>query len=304
MERDFDLPEAWQQVAEAVQAEGGVVLILGAKNSGKTTLLKYLAEKLSQRGQPIAVVDADVGQSTLGPPTTICGVVLKSPFTPIETMIPQEMFFIGSTSPGGHLVQALVGAKKLVEWAVSSGVSSVLVDTTGMVQGAEATLLKFYKIDLLRPRHLLVLQQHREMESLICPFMERKSIKIYRLPIPPLARPRNPEERKAYRVKKFRDYFKPASMKLVSTRGLTLVNQSALGGSFDLTGYGGGLPRYLLVGLNDADHRTLGLGIVETLDTQSREIFIYTPLQDLTPLRSLTLGSLRVDLNGRELEKG
>jgi polynucleotide 5'-kinase involved in rRNA processing len=130
--------------------------------------------------------------------------------------------------------------------------------------------------------------------------MERKSIKIYRLPIPPLARPRNPEERKAYRVKKFRDYFKPASMRLVSTNGLSFLNQT----SFDLTGYGGGLPRYLLVGLNDADHRTLGLGIVETLDTQSREIFIYTPLQDLTPLRSITLGSLRVDLNGRELEKG
>ena len=299
MERDFDLPEAWQQVAEAVQAEGGVVLILGDKNSGKTTLLKYLAEKLSQRGQPIAVVDTDVGQSTLGPPTTICGVVLKSPFTPIETMIPQEMFFIGSTSPGGHLVQALVGAKKLVEWAVSSGVSSVLVDTTGMVQGAEATLLKFYKIDLLRPRHLLVLQQHREMESLICPFMERKSMNIYRLPISPLARPRSPEERKVYRVKKFRDYFKPASMKLISTNGLSFLNQT----SFDLTGYGGGLPRYLLVGLNDADHRTLGLGIVETLDAQSQEIFIYTPLQDLTPLRSLTLGSLRVDLNGKELEE-
>jgi polynucleotide 5'-kinase involved in rRNA processing len=129
--------------------------------------------------------------------------------------------------------------------------------------------------------------------------MERKSMKIYRLPISPLARPRNPEERKVYRVKKFRDYFKQASMKLVSTNGLAFLNQT----SFGLIGYGRSLPRYLLVGLNDADHRTLGLGIVGTLDTQSQEIFIYTPLQDLTPLRSLTLGSLRVDLNGKELEE-
>ena len=300
MERDFDLPEAWRQAADVVQTESGVTLILGDTNSGKTTLLKYLAERLSHQNQPVAVVDADIGQSTIGPPTTICGVVFKSLLHPIETMAPQEMFFVGSTSPAGHLVQALVGVKKLVEWAVSMGAQSVLVDTSGMVRGDEASLFKFYKIELLRPRCLLVLQQHGELESLISPFTERKSIQIYRLPVSPMARARNQEERKSYRVKKFRDYFKKASVKLISTHRLTFLHQT----SFDLTGSGEGLPRYLLVGLNDADHRTLGLGIVEAFDSQSQEIFIYTPIQDLTPLRSLTLGSLRVDLNGRELEKG
>ncbi len=291
MERDLNLPEAWRQAADVVQTEGGMTLILGDTNSGKTTLLKYLAERLSHRDQPIAVVDADIGQSTIGPPTTICGVVFKSLLHPIETMVPQEMFFVGSTSPAGHLIQALVGVKKLVEWAMSTGAQSILVDTTGMVRGDEASLFKFYKIELLRPRYLLVLQQHGELESLISPFRERKSIQIYRLPISPMARTRNQEERQSYRVKKFRDYFKMASVKLISTQGLTFLNQRSER-----------LPRYLLVGLNDSDHRTLGLGIVEAFDSQSQEIFIYTPVHNLIHLKSLTLGSLRVDLSGRELE--
>ncbi len=292
MERDLDLPEAWQQAADVVQTEGGVTLILGDTNSGKTTLLKYLGERLSHRKQPVGIVDADIGQSTIGPPATICGVVFKSLLHPIETMVPQEMFFVGSTSPAGHLVQALVGVKKLVEWAVSAGAQSVLVDTSGMVRGHEASVFKFYKIELLRPRHLLVLQQQGELESLISPFTQRKSIQVYRLPISPMARKRNQEERKSYRAKKFRDYFKKVSVKLLSTRGLTFLNQTSEN-----------LPRYLLVGLNDVDHRTLGLGIVEAFDSQSHEIFVYTPVQDLTPLKSITLGSLRIDLNGRELEK-
>jgi polynucleotide 5'-hydroxyl-kinase GRC3/NOL9 len=293
MESDLDLPETWRQAADVVQTEGGVALILGNTSSGKTTLLKYLGERLSHQNQPIAVVDADIGQSTIGPPATICGVVFKSLLHPIETMIPQEMFFVGSTSPAGHLVQALVGVKRLVEWAVSTGSRSILVDTTGMVRGNEALLLKFYEIEILQPRHLLVLQQQGELESVISPFAQRKSLQVYRLPISSLAKKRNQEERKSYRAKKFQDYFKRASMKLLSTRGLTFLNQTS-----------GILPRYLLVGLNDTDHRTLGLGIVEAFDAQSHEIFIYTPLRDLTLVRSMTLGTLRIDLNGRELEKG
>jgi polynucleotide 5'-hydroxyl-kinase GRC3/NOL9 len=292
MERELDLPDAWSRAADGVQTEGGIALILGDTSSGKTTLLKYLAERLSHREQPVAVVDADIGQSTIGPPTTICGVVFKSLLHPIETMAPQEMFFVGSTSPAGHLVQDLVGVKKMVDWTMSTGAQSVLVDTTGMVRGHEASLLKFHKIELLQPRSLLVLQQHGELESLISPFIHRKSIQIHRLPISPMARTRSQEERRSYRVKKFRDYFRKASVKLISTRELIFLNQTSEN-----------LPRYLLVGLNDAEHRTLGVGIVEAFDRRSQEIFVYTPVQDLTPLKSITLGSLRVDSSGRELEE-
>ena len=297
MELALDLPQEWQRAAEGVEAEGGIALILGASSAGKTTLLKYLVGRLGHRGQRVGVVDADIGQSTLGPPATISGVVFDPHSQPIETVEPQELFFVGSTSPAGYLLQTVVGTKKLVEWVESSGASFTLVDTTGMVQGAVASQLKFHKIDLLRPRHLLVLQRSGELESLVRPFVDRKTLRIYRLPVSPMARSRNPQERKAYREKKFRGYFKGASVELLSISRLAFLHQTAS----HFTRSKGGFPRYLLVGLNDAENRTLALGIVEAFDRESQELFIYTPLRDLTPLRYLVLGSLRVDPNGREL---
>jgi polynucleotide 5'-kinase involved in rRNA processing len=176
----------------------------------------------------------------------------------------------------------------------------VLVDTTGMVRGEEASLLKFHKISFLQPRHLLILQERNELEPLVRPFGDSKSIKTYRLPVSSAARVRSPLERKTYREAKFQDYFKRGSVRLLPTEGVTFLGQA----SSDPSGRGGGLSRYQLAGLNDADHRTLALGIVEVFDRQSQELFIYTPLGDFTPVRSLTIGSIHIDLNGREREQG
>jgi polynucleotide 5'-hydroxyl-kinase GRC3/NOL9 len=302
MEQTLDLPEAWQRAAEAMQSKGGIVMLLGASNTGKTTLLKYLQERLRRRNHRVAVVDADIGQSTLGPPATISGAVFDFSLQPPEAIVPQEMFFVGSTSPAGCFLEVIVGTQKLVEWSQSMEVSHVLVDTTGLVRGHEAFRLKFHKVDLLQPQHLLVLQRDRELEPVLLPFTDRKALQIYRLPVSPKAKIRNQKERKVYRENKFRDYFRNASVSLLSTKGLVFVNPFIRSGLLKLGSHGERIPRYLLVGLNDAEYRTLALGIVEAFDSQSQEVFVYTPLQDCTSVRALTLGSLRVDPSGRELD--
>ena len=48
-----------------------VMLILGTSDTGKTSLTAQLAGALAARGERVAVVDADVGQSEIGPPTTV-----------------------------------------------------------------------------------------------------------------------------------------------------------------------------------------------------------------------------------------
>src|SRR2546422_11318686 len=50
--------------------EARVTLILGTSDTGKTSLAARLAGALAARGDRVAVVDADVGQSGIGPPTT------------------------------------------------------------------------------------------------------------------------------------------------------------------------------------------------------------------------------------------
>ncbi len=71
------LPE-WERAAEAVLARPGVVMLLGASDSGKTTLGRILAEKLTAAGRTVGLVDGDVGQSSIGPPTTV-GLAILPP---------------------------------------------------------------------------------------------------------------------------------------------------------------------------------------------------------------------------------
>ena len=58
---------------------------------------------------------------------------------------------------------------------------------------------------------------------------------------------------------------------------------------------------HVLVGLNDERNLCLGLGILRTMDLKELTIRIITPLRDVSSVRHLSLGSLRVSPAGGEL---
>jgi len=58
---------------------------------------------------------------------------------------------------------------------------------------------------------------------------------------------------------------------------------------------------YLLVGLNDDQNQCLGLGIIRELDVKEMTLRMVTPVRDVTPVRHLSFGSLRVNPAGNEL---
>lgn len=58
---------------------------------------------------------------------------------------------------------------------------------------------------------------------------------------------------------------------------------------------------HLLVGLNDDRNLCLGLGILRESDFREQVIRVITPLKDLSPVRHLSLGSLRVNPAGMEM---
>ena len=60
----------------------GICLILGGSDTGKTTLAAALT-KLLAKHQPVGIVDADIGQSHIGPPTTAGWAVVDNPQTDV-----------------------------------------------------------------------------------------------------------------------------------------------------------------------------------------------------------------------------
>ena len=92
-------PKEWHALLDVLEKERGIAIILGATDTGKSTLAKFLIFNLCKRGLKVALVDADIGQSFLGPPTTIGFAVFKSDPNWEVILSPPEIFFAPAYSP-------------------------------------------------------------------------------------------------------------------------------------------------------------------------------------------------------------
>jgi polynucleotide 5'-hydroxyl-kinase GRC3/NOL9 len=191
-------------------------MVLGAPDTGKSSLCRYLVWRAFVAGQQAALVDLDLGQSHLGPPGTL-GLSLFPPRRPgDEVLHPEELCFIGQTSPVGATLEVVVGCRVLVDRAGLRGCTRVVVNTSGLVQGFGALRLKRAQAELLQPALLLALERDRELEPLLWGLgggggrQETSGWPILRLPVSSRAVRKTPEERRAYREARFRRYFQGA----------------------------------------------------------------------------------------------
>lgn len=208
---DLEILPEWERAAEAVLERPGVVVLLGASDSGKTTLARILTESWSVAGRTVALVDADIGQSSIGPPTTV-GLAMLSPNGPLPPQpSPLMLQFVGSTSPPGHFLPHILGTQDLVRRATAEGAEIVLVDTTGLILGSVAASLKWHKLNAVQPRHVLALQREEELEPILRLVEGQGALEIHRLPVSPRVVPRSHAVRRAFREERFREYFASAN---------------------------------------------------------------------------------------------
>src|SRR5215510_11503725 len=88
----------WRAALDALH-DAGVILFVGASDAGKTTLVAALASELASRGARVGIVDSDVGQSEIGPPSTVGLGEVAGPLTrPAEARL-VALQFVGVSSP-------------------------------------------------------------------------------------------------------------------------------------------------------------------------------------------------------------
>ncbi len=225
------IPSEWKEVLDSLTDEIRTVFIVGSIDSGKTFFTTYLANKLLERGLKVSVVDCDVGQSDIGPPTTIGLGTLNNQVTFLDEVGLVSAYFIGSTSPAGHLLPMVVGTTKLVEEGKKSS-DLVLVDTPGMVFGGPARAYQQYAIEALNPSLIIALQKSDELKHLITQF-KALSYEVLELPSSKWVKQRDRSDRKVLRERAFSNYFskKGISRKSIELNGVSLVGSFLGSGS-------------------------------------------------------------------------
>ncbi len=291
---DIVAPGEWFGALDIVEKEKGIAIILGASNTGKSTLAKFLIFNLSELGLKVALVDADIGQSFLGPPTTIGFSLFKSDPDWKLLLSPPEIFFVGSTTPEGHFPIHLRGVKRMVDKAIASGADFTIVDTTGFVLGEGGKELKRRKIDLVSPRFILALQKSEELEPILEYYKEHSLPKIFRLSLSEKIEQRSMEERRIYRDGRFQEYFKNSVIQKLAIESVRFEgevhdpNGDTLPLDWALRING------LLVGLKDSNDETLALGVIRNYIEEEKVIRILTPLENIEKVKIMRLSSLKV----------
>ncbi len=291
---EISYPKEWFELLDVLEEGKGIAILLGATDTGKSTLAQFLISHLCRRGLKLGLVDADIGQSFLGPPATIGLSVFKShPDWEVILSTP-EIFFVGSMTPEGHFAIHLKGVKRMVDKISSYGPDVILVDTTGFVLGEGGRELKSRKIDLILPRFILALQKDDELEPILEPYKEHPLYKIYRLPLSEQVRPKSMEERRINRTNKFRDYFKYSTVQELAIEGVQIEGEV-------LDPDGAPLPldwalkmNSLLIGLKDEMDDTLALGLIRNYSENKKLLRVFTPVQEIQKVKTIQLSSLRL----------
>ncbi len=275
--------EGWEDLAAALSRADTPerVYVVGATDSGKTTFCSYLLDETAPCKRT-AYVDCDMGQSRIGPPTTEGMLLYPGPTRPC-------LRFVGSTSPGGHFVQTLAGAKRLVEKAAELGAQATIIDSPGLVSGGVGTEFQLQMIDLLLPTRIVALQRGQELERLLANFARHPKITIHRIPVTPAAVARTATGRRCYREERFAAYFADAALQEISLRGLGLQGRVP-----DLKNPRGIARR--LVSFNDPENFVIALGIVEELHPGGRRLEVFAPLFEPRAVASVRFGSIYLDL--------
>jgi len=287
-------PDEWYALLDALEKEKGIAIILGATDTGKSTLAKFLIFNLCKRELKVALVDADIGQSFLGPPTTIGFSIFKSDPTWELILSPPEIFFVGSTTPEGCFPIHLKGTKRMADKAHSSEADVIIVDTTGFILGEAGKELKRRKIDLLSPRFLIALQKSDEVEHVLNHYKENPLRKTHRLPLSEKVRPKSMEERRTNRTNKFQEYFKHAIIQESAIENIQIEGE-VLDPNDDILPLDWALKiNGLLIGLKDSNDETLALGLIRNYYEEKKILRVSTPLREIERVKTIQLSSLKV----------
>lgn len=268
------------------------VLLVGGLDTGKSTLSRQLLETAVAAGRPAVYLDADVGQKSVGPPATISlkHVRTAHDLEPDVFAVEDALSFVGSTSPEGHLLQVVTGLAQLHRRALESGAEFVVVDSSGLVSGVYGQILKYHKVEMLRPDLVVGLQRGEELLPLLGVIQRFFDTEVVPLGVHPAVVPSSVEQRAENRERSMDRYF---GAELHRFRVKPTVFMPALPPLFDLAQL-----HRLLVGLSDGAGATTGLGYLEHSE-EERVLRLISPVA--AGPKALRLGSVRLEENHRAM---
>jgi polynucleotide 5'-hydroxyl-kinase GRC3/NOL9 len=222
--------------ALAALPAGSIVLLAGSVDTGKTTFAAEAARHLGANGLIVAVIDADTGQSEIGPPTTVgLGCIHPQEGASVKRLSDialQEASFVGATSPSGHLLEWLAAVLEMLRRASAARADLLLVDLPGYVSGPAAVALFCSLVRSADPAMILAFARGAELDELLGAFRGRVAPPVIAriTPSSEVGR-KSPAVRSAHRAARFAHHFAGAFRHVLGWERVVLLGAQLAAGS-------------------------------------------------------------------------
>jgi len=276
------------KIAEQLVSRGliqsGICLILGAADTSKTTLAAALSRQLA-KSQPVGIIDADIGQSHIGPPTTVGWAVIENPQTDFSQLTPGGISFVGDVTPIGHLLQLTAAIAGCVE-QVSKVTELIIIDTPGLVRGPAAAALWWTVQRILKPKLILAVQRNDELSDILAG-LQHPGSHLELVKSPPQIPVKSPQNRRSYRQSQFSRYFRDSRLYNVSLSSVAVQTSRNLSRE-NLVGR--------LAGLRDENSADVAIGVINDWQEDKDIAVVRAPGLDIQQIRCLVIGDATIDV--------
>lgn len=281
------MAETSTEAVARLVANSSVSMLIGGLDTGKTSIALEAVRHALASGRTPVLVDADVGNSTVGPPACVSMTVFRSP-EDLERLEPDGLHFVGTITPSRLVLQHVIATSVMAQKARELG-DVVIIDTSAVVSGVAGETLKYHKTELCRPERIIALQRGEEMEPVVGMLRRFFGVEVTTVVTDPAILPVSPDARARKRADGFaralrspldRWKVRPTVFAPTLPAGLHLARLDSV-----------------LVGVQSAGGGCLGLGVLSHEDGTLR---VMTNVgEGMTGLR---LGSMRLDPTTYELQ--
>lgn len=289
------VPGSWKEASTIVQQTRGTIVILGNVDSGKSTLSTLLANESISANLTVGIVDGDIGQADLGPPTTISGASVKNPIYDLQNVTTDASFFVGDTSPENVQGRVWAGLKAIRSRLSSADV--VLVNTDGWLEGDNALNYKQGIFDRLQPNLVLAIDDEGDQHQALNRLIDSQKRTVIRLATSEFARQRTRDERKRAREMGYMRFLKGSNHQELRLNRVSIRRFDSQQSLLELPSRD--RLKGVLSGLLDQDGMLIG--VCRILDADAYRIRIETGVRELESVRTLELGSVVLSENYEEV---
>jgi polynucleotide 5'-hydroxyl-kinase GRC3/NOL9 len=285
------IPESWNQplqAAQNLQKRPVVILVLGQPDCGKSSLCTYLVNKLVDGGKcKVAVLDADLGQSDIGPSATVGYAMTTKRMTQLYKLKLENAFFVGTISAVTAIARTVEAVNAMKMEILTRQPDYVVVNTDGWIVDEIAVRYKQNVVKALDPDIIVGVQIQNEMSNLIAAL--EKPVMVVG-PSEALSQ-RTPERRKLLREMTYIRYLRRSKLQCLVTTQMTVEPRSSIPKTQDPE-------KGILVGLYARKNKFLGIGVLRKVNPVRKVLKVQTPVAE-KPAR-LVIGKIYLDLKNQE----